>query len=167
MRQWEHICVVAGEDSAPDEAENEISIQTYLNQMGRSGWELAAVTTRLRTGSAESCFVYWLKRPCPEVERSQLKSKLALSEPSPAAREQASGDEDNLEEGFALGCSVAVLEPDTRRRPSAGGRGRLGTARPITAPVGLVADRHGRLFQLGNQCLSYPEKLCPHHESGL
>ncbi len=103
MQQWEHICILGEEDLVFDEAGREVSIQGYLNQMGRSGWELVAVTPHSPSGSAGPCFAYWFKRPCSEGEHPRLKPEPSRIEPLSAVPSQPSDDEEDLVGGFAFG----------------------------------------------------------------
>lgn len=74
MPQWEYICILGGSSTVFDDAGKESPIQTYVTQMGRSGWELVAVTPQGSPGQGDPCFYYWFKRPSPEEKAPQTQS---------------------------------------------------------------------------------------------
>ena len=59
--RWEYTCISSTESSL-----NYSHLVEVLNEMGKEGWELIAVSSPLATltrTSAENRLTYWMKRP--------------------------------------------------------------------------------------------------------
>jgi hypothetical protein len=100
MPQWEYTCILGGSDTVFDDAGKESPIQTYLAQMGRSGWELVAVTPQGGSGQADPCFFYWFKRQMI-AEKPEPPLRPPPDEKAPPT--QLDDEEADLMGGFGFG----------------------------------------------------------------
>lgn len=96
MPQWEYVCILGGSSTVFDDAGKESPIQTYVTQMGRSGWELVAVTPQ----GSPPCFYYWFKRQMM-AEKPQPPLRPPPEEKAPQT--QSDDEDSDLMGGFGFG----------------------------------------------------------------